>query len=127
MEIPEYVIEARKTRSGSDPKFPDDLHMVLGLVTEVGEIADVFKKNMAYGKDVDWINIQEEIGDVMWYIANLCDLHGWDLRNILEANAKKLQARYDGKFSEERASKRNLDRERQILEELGFPPEQSLK
>lgn len=45
-------------------------HMWLGITTEIGELLDVCKKNLAYGKEVDITNVGEEIADKMWYIAN---------------------------------------------------------
>jgi NTP pyrophosphatase (non-canonical NTP hydrolase) len=44
-------------------------HAGMGLITEVGEIVDSFKRSWFYHKDLDLANIKEEIGDVLWYIA----------------------------------------------------------
>lgn len=93
----------------------DDLHMVLGMQTEVAELADAYKKHIAYGKDLDLVNVKEELADTCWYIANLCNLHGWDLRDILATNIKKLQVRYPDKFTQENAINRDLAKERVIL------------
>jgi len=46
------------------------LHMNLGITTEVGEFLDVIKKNLAYGKPLDIVNLGEEISDMAWYISN---------------------------------------------------------
>jgi len=46
------------------------LHMNLGITTEVGEFLDVIKKNLAYGKPLDIVNLGEELADMAWYIAN---------------------------------------------------------
>ena len=43
-----------------------------------------------------------------------------DLENILDINIKKLKTRYPDKFTEENANTRNLDKEKEILNELGF-------
>lgn len=53
---------------GSEDK--NILHMQLGLVTELGETLDIFKKKHAYNKDIDFVNLGEEIADQMWYLAN---------------------------------------------------------
>lgn len=94
----------------------DNIHMVLGMITETGELADVFKKNMAYNKDIDWVNVKEEIGDLMFYVANFCNINHFDLEQIMETNIEKLRARYPEKFTSENALNRNIDKERQILE-----------
>ena len=116
MEIKTYQGKAARTLAKIDGNILDDLHMVLGMQTEVAEIADVYKKSIAYKKPLDYVNIKEELGDAMWYIANLCNMHGWDLRDILDTNIAKLEARYPEKFTEEQALNRNLSVERQILE-----------
>ena len=90
--------------------------MCLGLQTESAEISDVFKKKLAYNKDIDWVNVKEEIGDLMWYIANLCNLNEWDLENILETNINKLKIRFPEKFTNDLAINRDLLEERKTLE-----------
>ena len=116
MNINDYQQKAARTCAKIDGAIMDDLHMVLGMQTEVAEIADVYKKTIAYKKPLDFVNIKEEIGDVMWYIANLCNMNGWDLREILATNISKLEARYPEKFTEELALNRNLSKERGVLE-----------
>ena len=91
------------------------LHAVLGITTEAGELLDVFKKAIFYGRNVDWENVKEEIGDIMWYIAILCDDRGLDLAEILEMNRNKLHKRYEGGFSEGKANERNLEAEREAM------------
>lgn len=117
MEIKEYQEQSNRTMASLETPLQDDLHMILGMQTEVAEIADAYKKHMAYGKELDLINVREEVGDVMWYIANLCNLHGWDLREIMQTNINKLKARYPNKFDKNLAKNRDLKTERKILEE----------
>jgi len=116
MEIREYQYKASRTAPSLGTKEQDCIHMILGIITEAGEVADAFKKNIAYGKEIDWINVKEEIGDIMWYISNLAEINKWDLREILETNIKKLEVRYPEKFTQEAALNRDLHKERQILE-----------
>jgi NTP pyrophosphatase (non-canonical NTP hydrolase) len=86
MEIQTYQFKATRTLAEIDGNILDDLHMIIGMQTEVAEIADVYKKHIAYKKPIDYVNIKEELGDALWYIANLCNIHGWDLRDILATN-----------------------------------------
>lgn len=120
MNIQEYFQNTERTRSLLSDKQLDNIHMALGLVTEAGELADVFKKNLAYNKNIDWINVQEEIGDLLWYIAGLCNINGFDLEAILQNNIDKLRTRYPEKFTSQDAIERNLDKERKVLEELNI-------
>jgi NTP pyrophosphatase (non-canonical NTP hydrolase) len=96
--------------------FFDRTHMLLGIITELGELADVFKKSLAYDSLIDWTNVKEEIGDMMFYIAGFCLRHNIDLENIINVNVAKLETRYPEKFSNWRANNRDLDKERDILE-----------
>lgn len=45
-------------------------HMSFGIFTESAEIVDVYKKNLAYNKPIDKVNLLEELGDLEWYIVN---------------------------------------------------------
>lgn len=116
MEIRDYQYKSKRTNKIIGG-MSDNLHMSLGLTTESAEIADVFKKHLAYGKEVDWVNIKEELGDLMFYVVNMCNINGWDLRDILDTNVAKLKARFPEGFEEEKALNRNLTTERTILEE----------
>lgn len=117
IEIKEYQEKSKRTLNILEDDLSNDIHMVLGLVTESSEIADVYKKHIAYNQSIDYINVKEEIGDIMFYVANLCNLHDWDLREIMNTNIKKLEARYPERFTEVNAINRNLDVERNILEQ----------
>ena len=61
-------------------------HMMLGIFTEYGELCDVYKKHLAYGRDVDFVNVQEEFADQGWYIINLFRIKGIeiDIRQYFE-------------------------------------------
>lgn len=120
MNIKDYSREAENTRADLENKGLDNIHMLLGMNTEVGELADNFKKAMAYGKEVDWENVQEELGDLMWYIVGFCNVNGFDLEEVLEKNISKLKARYPNKFSTERALNRNIDEEARAMKSATF-------
>jgi NTP pyrophosphatase (non-canonical NTP hydrolase) len=116
MEIKEYQEKSIRTLAKLETPLQDDLHMVMGMQTEAGEITDAYKKHMAYGKKLDLVNVKEELGDLMWYVSGLCHLHGWDLRDILQTNIDKLRARYPENFDSNLAQNRDLATERNILE-----------
>ena len=69
---------------GSD--FLDQLHMAIGISTEAGELLDAYKKAFAYDKDIDIVNIVEEIGDQFWYSINLCRMLNLDPEEVLKIN-----------------------------------------
>lgn len=94
----------------------DLLHGVMGISTEAGEIMDNLKKCLFYGKPIDRVNLIEELGDLMWYIAIMCDSIDIELETVMNHNIAKLRKRYPEKFSEDKALNRDLGAERKILE-----------
>jgi NTP pyrophosphatase (non-canonical NTP hydrolase) len=92
------------------------LHASMGLSTEAGELLDAMKKHIFYGKKLDMVNLQEELGDIFWYAAQLADAAGFTFEDTMEKNIAKLKARYPDRFTEKDAVNRNLDVERKILE-----------
>lgn len=116
MKINEYCELANRTNANLNTETLNTLHMLMGMQTEIGELTDPFKKQLAYNEPIDWINVKEEIGDLMWYIGNLCYMLNFDLEEILEKNIEKLKVRYPDKFDSEYAIQRDLNKERNILE-----------
>ncbi len=53
----------------------------LGLVGEFGEVCDLIKKAKFHGHDVPAAELAEEIGDVMWYLAECATLAGETLES----------------------------------------------
>lgn len=116
MNLKEYTEWTGNTCASLDTEVLDTIHMLFGMSTEVGELMDVFKKKIAYNKKVDWINVKEELGDIMFYMASFCRMHDLDLQQIIDRNVEKLEARYPEKFTEYHANNRDLKKEREILE-----------
>lgn len=55
------------------------LECALGLCGEAGEVAEQVKKHFFHGHELDKRHMIEELGDVAWYLAVLCDAIGSDL------------------------------------------------
>lgn len=72
-------------------------YTALGLSGEAGEIANKVKKCVRGDYDpTDMPDIlEDEIGDVLWYLAQLCEVLGLSLSDIAEENLRKLQSRQD--------------------------------
>ncbi len=94
------------------------LHGVVGCATEVGEMAEAVTKAYDEGVPVDLVNLKEEMGDILWYMAILMDALGTNFETEMARNIAKLRQRYGEKFSEFDANNRNLDAERGQLELL---------
>lgn len=91
-------------------------HVGDGLATEAGEFIDALKKHIFYGKPLDRVNLAEELGDILWYVAYAARLLETTIDNIQEANIAKLRLRYPEKFTEAKAEHRDLVGERNILD-----------
>lgn len=98
MTFEEYQKESRRTaiypQVGNNWVYP-----VLGLSGEAGEIADKMKKvirddNNIVGEEKK-LAIKKEIGDVLWYVAQLSTELGLSLDDIAKANLEKLLSRME--------------------------------
>lgn len=92
------------------------LHAIMGIVTEAGELTDALKKHLFYGKELDRINILEELGDLMYYFSLAVNTIGSSLEEVMRTNHDKLAARYKSGFTVEETIQRNLEAERKALE-----------
>jgi NTP pyrophosphatase (non-canonical NTP hydrolase) len=83
--LKEYQELATRTCTDLGTKKLNNLHMKMGLITELAEAIDVYKKKIAYKKDIDYVNLQEElIGDVLWYAVNYCRINDIELPKLKE-------------------------------------------
>ena len=81
----------------------------LGLSGEVGELTDIVKKWIFHEKPMeesDILHLQKELGDVLWYVALMCESFGWKLEDIMQMNVDKLKERYPEGFDPERSAHR---------------------
>jgi NTP pyrophosphatase (non-canonical NTP hydrolase) len=90
-------------------------HGILGLMGEVGELAAALERWVYYGKSLDAGNVAEEIGDCLWYLAELCNALEVSMEQVMEANIAKLRARYPEKYTDEAASNRDLEAEKKAM------------
>ncbi len=83
---------ARYPEAGANPIYP-----TLGLCGEAGEVADKVKKvmrdqNGVFSPEVI-AALQLELGDVLWYVAQLATELGLELDQVAQANLDKLASR----------------------------------
>lgn len=78
----------------------------LGLAGESGEVLDLVKKSTFHEKELDIEHFKKEIGDVMWYVAMICESAGFSLDDVMQTNVDKLMARYPDGFDTYRANHR---------------------
>lgn len=98
MDFSEYQTKSRKTA-----KYPVIGHAViypaLGLTNEAGEVAGKIKK--VFRDKGGKINaetragLKAELGDVLWYVAQICNELGLSLNEVAEFNLAKLYDRLE--------------------------------
>ncbi len=96
MTFKEYQEQSRATAL-----YPDTgknfVYPTLGLVGEAGEVAEKVKKILRdHGgvmNDEHKDKIAKELGDVLWYLAQLSTELGLDLEDVAAANLDKLRSR----------------------------------
>ncbi|MBE5769723.1 MAG: nucleotide pyrophosphohydrolase [Clostridiales bacterium] len=95
-----------------NPDIPADqvlLNAVLGLCGESGEAADLLKKHLFQGHELDKQTMMKELGDVAWYLAEACEGLGVRLSDVMQMNLDKLHRRYPDGFSADRSRCRQED------------------
>ena len=96
MDFSEYQEKARKTAIypdvGNNFVFP-----TLGLTGEAGEIANKIKKIPRDDgdelTDEKKAEVSYELGDLLWYVAQLSTELGIDLEDVVKKNLEKISAR----------------------------------
>jgi NTP pyrophosphatase (non-canonical NTP hydrolase) len=95
MELSEY--QHRSRRTAEYPREAWLAYPALGLAGEAGEVAEHAKK--AIRDDGGEVSderrraMSKELGDVLWYVAQLASELGLDLEEIAQGNLEKLLSR----------------------------------
>ena len=98
MDFSEYQTKSRKTA-----KYPVIGHPViypaLGLVSEAGEVAGkikkIFRDKAGLVNDESREALKSEVGDVLWYVAQVCSELDLSLEEVAEFNIAKLYGRLE--------------------------------
>lgn len=85
----ETYLQTVKARCSPLPHGRQLTHAQLGMITEVGELGDLIKREFAYGKEFDRINLLEECGDFLWYFVLYCDERAVHTRTLEEFREKE--------------------------------------
>ena len=105
LTLDEYQVLALRTQSEEGKKDPF-LNALLGIMGELGEIAEIEKKYRYQGHPKLYNQLKEEAGDLLWYMAVLADSLYLTLGEIAQANIVKLETRYPDGFDPERSKNR---------------------
>lgn len=82
------------------------INAALGLAGESGEVADLIKKHLFQGHELNKEKIIDELGDILWYIAIMAEGLGVEMEVIPTHNIDKLRKRYPNGFEVERSINR---------------------
>lgn len=117
MTTDEYEDNVIARASGDTTKVdPLLVHGAMGLCEEAGEVSSYIRKAMFYGKHIDKQKLLLELGDAMWFLTLTTMALGSSIKEIMELNDAKLQARFGGtKFDAEKAINKDEKKEAKQL------------
>ena len=88
---------------------PRLLTAVIDMQSETGEFAEIVKKCVFQGKDLDdasKYHLMRELGDIIWYWSQGVMSLGYSPSQVIEENIKKLEKRYPNGFEVFRSENR---------------------
>jgi NTP pyrophosphatase (non-canonical NTP hydrolase) len=102
MELNVYQERANRTdqRPGRDEQalvFP-----LLGLASEVGSLVNQYKKRVRDGEVHELFDRKAavELGDILWYVANLAAKLGYSLQDVADQNLRRINERWAAETAE---------------------------
>lgn len=101
----EYQRLARRTQNGKLNPCERRMHALHGLASEVGEIHALYQKTFQ-GHPLNADSVVDELGDLLWFAAELADVLGVSLETVAALNICKLQRRYPEGFDVEHSMHR---------------------
>ncbi|MCB9520811.1 MAG: nucleoside triphosphate pyrophosphohydrolase family protein [Myxococcales bacterium] len=106
MDFATYQALAARTARHENSALDRLTNGALGLGGEGGEVVELVKKHRYHGHVLDTAALSKELGDVLWYLSELCSASGLSLDDVAEQNIQKLRDRYPDGFSETRSKER---------------------
>lgn len=103
MKLNEYQELAQRTSNKALDIRGHLFNGVLGLAGEAGECADLTKKHYFQDGRLFVDDLEEELGDVLWYVAETAAALGVTLEEVAQRNVEKLCRRYPDGFEAERS------------------------
>ena len=108
MDLNEYQKLAARTINHSLTREEMLRHSLFEMCGELGEIHSIYQK-VYQGHKIKVEDLKEELGDLLWGIAEFCTVNGWNMDQIAKINVEKLRKRYPDGFSEEKSVFRDDD------------------
>ena len=95
-----YQIMASRTIDENLAAKGQEMHALHGMVGEIGELHSLYQK-VFQGHKFDEEHAKKELGDLLWFVAEYCTAHGWNLEDVMALNIEKLMKRYPDGFDSE--------------------------
>lgn len=96
----EYQKLASRTVPDEFDIIEKEFHALHGMVGEIGELHSIYQK-VYQGHEFNEEHAKKELGDLLWFIAEYCTAHKWNLEDVMQLNIDKLIARYPDGFDVE--------------------------
>lgn len=100
MNFDQYQKLASRTINKDLDRDDKERHALFGMAGEVGEIHSLYQKEYQ-GHTFTIGDLISEIGDLMWFIAELCTVNDITMDEVAAYNIDKLMRRYPQGFSKE--------------------------
>ncbi|HEV3456481.1 MAG TPA: nucleoside triphosphate pyrophosphohydrolase family protein, partial [Thermoanaerobaculia bacterium] len=83
-------------KGDGQPAGPEMIVPLLGMAGEVGELLSEYKKYLRDGDSHKLFRerVAEELGDLLWYVANVASKFGLRLSDVAEKNVEKCRDRW---------------------------------
>jgi NTP pyrophosphatase (non-canonical NTP hydrolase) len=101
MDIKQFETYQRESRKTWNVIATDHsiVYPTLGLTNEAGEVAGkikkIFRDKAGEISEEDRQALKQELGDVLWYLTQICTELGLSLEEVAEANLTKLFSRLE--------------------------------
>lgn len=98
----EYQAQAMEHVMASAPDYESRITLgAMGLSREASEVAELVERWLFFGQELDTNKLRDELGDVLWYMALLCEMTDQTLSQVIDHNVEKLNRRYPNGYSHE--------------------------
>lgn len=104
----EYQKLAARTMNPDLTSKEQSKHALHGMVGEIGELHSIYQKKYQ-GHPFDEDHAKKELGDLLWFVAEYCTAHGWNLDDVMQLNIDKLKTRFPEGFEIDRSLNRAVD------------------
>jgi len=78
-------------------------HACIGVAKEAGEALQLVERWIYHGGVLDCSKLTNELGDVLWFVAQACNTLDIDMLEVMTKNIDKLKERFPEKYDETKA------------------------